>query len=530
MAGEHVDELLVKLGLDTDAKGFKEANSQFTNLRTTALITGGAIAGAMAGAFKMSDGIAKSADNLGKWAASMDANIQKAQQWKHALAQAGSANPESEMMGMYENMERLRTQAQRGQIDEWALIESGMSLYSLGSMSNEEGLEYLMKGISDLSRDPERQRRALAALNFSSPAQHGVMTNYDATLAQFQRSDELGNADPELYENAAAYTAALTELTKSTDNLKDVIAGQLLPHMTEWIKAATGFVVDNKGGAERAVEIIAGPGTPIEKAQSLVGDEEVRQSAASTGGAYLKWINTATGWHPANIMLNKLLGGGEADTESEQDRPAASGALIREQDGRVTSSTPDTPQTKAYQAVTEEVKTRQADLPQPELTPETEAHRQATEEVEARQVEFEDAAQAPTPQTEAYQAVTEERALRSIKAASTGLSSEEMNYEPSASELIPQGNQSELIEGNRRLLPSYLPKHFQASSGVPEFNGNSRPDQAKGPVMNISVDARGSFDPAAIEAAANRGVRSAVREEIARDVAAGMGDFQDNIV
>lgn len=442
---ETVDSLLVRLGLQVDAKSFREANSQFAGIRTGALALGTAIIGAGVGMVKMSDGIARSVDTLGKWSDAAGVSIRRAQQLTFALQQAGSVNAESDMMGMFANVESLRTQAQRGELSGWAMIESGLNLNSLMSMSNEEGLDFLMRGISDMA-DPERQRRALSELGFSGPAQHGVMTNYAATQQAYRRSDELGQADAELVEKAAAYMDALNELKTSTDSLKNEIADHLLPRMTDWINALTGGIQEYKPAAANAAAILAGDGSSLEKLEAMSDDPEVSKALGDFWSWFKEW----------NKAIKYTLSAADAFDEYTKEQ---TGRTLGERfDRRVIGSTPDTPQTKAYQAV------------------------------------------------------TEDQASRSIKAASTGLSSDEMNYEPSASELIPHGNQSDLIEGNRRLLPNYVP-------------ALSRPTASNATTMNINVDARGSTDPMLT----SERVRGVIRDEVGRMVNVSRDGIPNNV-
>jgi len=407
---ETIDSLLIRLGLDVEAKGFKEANNQFSGLRTKALALGTTAIGVGAGLTKMSDGVARSTDTMGKWADSLGVGIRKAQQLKFALGQAGSANPDSDMMSMFENVDSLRTQAMRGELSEWALIESGMNLHSLMGMNNEEGLDYLMREVSAIA-DPERQRRAVSELGFSGTGQYGVMTDYDRTMSDYRRSDELGNADEDLYQQSAEYTAAMGELSKSLNSFREMVATQMLPGMTEWAKGATAWmVILNKDDASF-----------LEKA------DEIAQSAGAENALDLYLKN-----NPFTALPMQAFG--KADE------------YIKENTG--------------------------------------------------------------TSWSERWQQIRERRGgikyeppSRSPRAGKSGLSPGEMDYEPSASELIPQGSNADLMEGNRRLLPSYVPSL-------------SRPTASSSTTMNINVDARGSTDPMLT----SERVRGVIRDEVGRMV------------
>lgn len=434
---ETIDELLVKLGCQVDAKSFKEANSQFAGIRTGALALGTAIIGAGVGMVKMSDGVARSVDTLGKWSDAAGVSIRRAQQLTFALQQAGSANAESDMMGMFANVESLRTQAQRGELSGWAMIESGLNLNSLMSMSNEEGLEFLMRGISDMA-DPERQRRAVDELGFSGVAQHGVMTNYAATQQAYRRSDELGQADADLIEKAAAYMDALNELKTSTDSLKNEIADHLLPRMTDWINALTGGVQEYKPAAANAAAILAGDGTSLEKMEAMSDDPEVSKALGDFWSWFKEW----------NKAIKYTLSAADAFEEYSKEK---TGETLGER---------------------------------------VDAVRKLREQQEA---------------------VRQSRPA-SPAAARSGLSADELGYEPASSELIPQGSRADLIEGNRRLLPNYVP-------------ALSRPTASNATTMNINVDARGSTDPLMT----SERVRGVIRDEVGKMVDVSRDGIPTNV-
>src|SRR5690625_5048346 len=67
MAGEVIDSLLVRLGLETDAKDFREANALFDGVRTKALQFG-AVIGAGLGVQNLTFGFAKAKAELGAFA------------------------------------------------------------------------------------------------------------------------------------------------------------------------------------------------------------------------------------------------------------------------------------------------------------------------------------------------------------------------------------------------------------------------------------------------------------------------------
>lgn len=341
---EAVDDLMVKLGLEVDAKAFREANTQFTSLRTTALTVGAAIGTALVGTgvglAKMSADVAKSRDGLGKWAEAAGVSIKRAQELAFALAKAGSANPESDMMAMFGNIEKLRTQARRGELPTWAHEAPGLNLYAISSMTNEAALDHLMSGASSIG-DKDLQRRVLDTLGFSGTAQVGVMTNYQRTKADYARANELGIADQQLMDNSAAYLDAMTELGQQTASLRDMVAGHLLPRMADWIEALTGWIGEHKKGIADTVGIVMGPGTLSEKADALAANPNARAFGGEVWGA-LQYHPAVAGVQnsPAMRLYRYLFGDSGEGGGSSSARPsgppssdAIFSALIQQESG-----------------------------------------------------------------------------------------------------------------------------------------------------------------------------------------------------
>lgn len=474
---EVVDELLVKLGLETDAKGFREANNQFAGLRTGALALGTVAIAAGVGLAKMSDGVARSVDTLGKWSNAAGVSIRKAQQLAFALQQAGSANPEADMMAMFANVEDMQRRARRGQLSEWELIESGLNLHSIANMSKEDGLDFLMRGVSDMP-DPARQRRALDEMGFSGVGQQGVMTNYAGTIANFRRSDELGNADDELFKKAEAYTNAMGELSKSMDGFRQMVGSQMLPGMTRLVEGITGWSVENRSEIEEAFK----EAMPFLKATATGIGVLVAAQVGTKGIAMLAAAATTSG--PAAAVLG--LGAFYMDEDNRRDGlDSFTGSLnhykrwLLRQMGVEQS---DDPIPEGWIHVPEFNENTPARPGSPRVLPRSTDRTPST----------------PMP---------------------SGLTPDELSYRPSASELIAPGTHADFTEGNRRLMRGYYPGAYAPPPST------SNPQASAGPTNYYSIDARGSTDPAATEAA----VRRVVDERIANAVQVSRDGIPNNV-
>lgn len=336
---EVVDELLVRLGLETDAKGFKKANAEFSGLRATALAAGAAIGTAFVGAgvaaVRMSADIAKSADDLGKWSKAAGVSVQFADKLSFAMAKFGGSSADAR--ALIDRVNDIRESAEWGEIAQRAFIAAGFNPQQIQqqNMSTEQTLDFLSRGISEIS-DQDQRRQVMEALGISGPYAQNLMSDRGGYLAEMSRAEELGLITDALIENAAAYNDAVAENEKVLRSMREEIANHLLPIMQKWVESLTGWVMENKAGVTEAVNIVAGDGNALEKAQRLVTNKEVQKTAGNAASAYFRWIDTATGWHPANMLMHKLFGSdgsGGGGSSSPLSNDAIFEALIQQESG-----------------------------------------------------------------------------------------------------------------------------------------------------------------------------------------------------
>ena len=347
---EAVDELMVKLGLETDAKGFREANNQFTAIRTSALATGAAITGAFAGMISISNDVANSRDVLNKWSDAANVSVKSAQKLAYAMKHVGGSDQDA--LAMFERINALRDQALRGELPPWASAEAGFDLYAIRNMDADETLDYFGRNISNI-QDQDRQRRLLSELGLSSPAASGILTNYNQTQANYQRFNELGGASSdELLQQSAAYTSAVVELKQAVDKFKETIAGEMLPGMTRFVEGVTGVAIENRSKIEDAfkeampyLEATAAGIAVLVAAQvgkkglaamgGAGGAAGLAAKAGIIGGAISMWdwkaddFEDATGFRLPDWLFEPI--GGDSSTP-ERKEPSAPRAIPRSPD------------------------------------------------------------------------------------------------------------------------------------------------------------------------------------------------------
>lgn len=461
---EAVDALLVKLGLELDAKGFKEANNQFTNIRTTALATGVAIGTAFVGMAKIADGVANSRDRMLKWAESMGVATTRVQQLTYAAKQLGGT--EADAMAMFNRMNDLRTQARRGQLPNWGYAEAGSSFNpnAIQNMSLEDAHDHFMRGFSSI-QDPDRRRRAMAEYGFSSPVELGIMGNYKRTHTNYQRGMELGGiADKELLGQSAEYTAAVTEMKQAVDGFKDTIAKEMLPGMTKLVEGITGWSIENRSEIEEAFK----EAMPYLKATAtgiavLVAAQVGKKGLAAMGGA-----GGAAGLAARAGIIGGAISMWDWDAD---DFEAATGFRLPDwlfEPIGGDSSTPERKEPSAPRAIPRSTD-RPSALPEPSSIP------------------------------------------RSTDWTPSGLTPDELSYRPSPGELIEPGTHAEFTEGNRRLMRGAFPGAYAPPPNM--TNSNSQSSVTIAPVYNI--DASGSTDPAMTEERVRRVIDRRVGEMVA---------------
>ncbi|WP_313487293.1 lytic transglycosylase domain-containing protein [Stutzerimonas kunmingensis] len=241
---EAVDDLLVKLGLEVDAKGFKEANTQFSNIRTTALATGAAIGTAVAGMAKISFDVAKSADDLAKWSRTAGVTAQYAHKLGFAMKQIGGSD--SDARTLIELANSLRDSSKWGELPARAFTAAGFNPQQIDQqkMSPEQVIEFLSSGLSAMGLDQRRQIGGALGINDKA---FRLLSDRAGMQSNFRRADELGAIpSDELLKNSEAFVTATGELKEVMEGFKKSIAGEMLPGMTKIVESITGFSVDNR--------------------------------------------------------------------------------------------------------------------------------------------------------------------------------------------------------------------------------------------------------------------------------------------
>jgi len=469
---EAVDELLVRLGLDVDAKGFKEANNQFANMRTTALATGAAIGTAFVGMAKMSHDVAKSADDLAKWSRTAGVTAQYAHKLGYAMKQVGG--DDSDARTLIELANSLRDSAQWGELPARAFTAAGFNPQQIQQqgLDAEQTVDFLSRGLAAMGLDQRRQIANSLGVNDKA---FRLLSDRAGMQNSFSRAGQLGGTpDDVLLANAEAYVTATTELGELIDGFKNTVAKEMLPGMTSLVEGITGWSIENRSEIEEAFK----EAMPYLKATATGIGVLVAAQVGTKGIAMLAAAATTSG--PAAAVLGL-------------------GAFYMDEDNRRDGFDSFTGGVDYYKRwLLRQMGVKQEDDPIPEGW------------IHVPEFNENTPARPSSP-----------RAIpRSTDRTPNGLTPDELSYRPSPGELIEPGTHAEFTEGNRRLMRGAFPGAY---APPPQM---SNPQASAGPTNYYSIDARGATDPGAVEAAA----RKVFRAELSNAVQVSRDGIPNNVV
>jgi hypothetical protein len=236
---EQIDELFVKLGLDTDEKEFQQANEQFANLRTNALQFGAALGTVGAAGFGLVNNFAGRTDELGQFADRMDVSAQFVNQLGFALESVGGSADDA--FGSIENMLSILQDQDWGQLEgKIESLSAGIDFQALKSAATEA--DSLREAYVDISEQIQglsgrKQQRVLEELGFTGEQMNLLQLGPEEMQARFQRGAELAPVTDEMTESARRFNEAMNELETQTRGIADIMGNRLAPALTQAINA-----------------------------------------------------------------------------------------------------------------------------------------------------------------------------------------------------------------------------------------------------------------------------------------------------
>lgn len=259
MAKDYIDELLVRLGLEADAKEFKQANEWFTGLRTRALAFGAVVGSVAYGMNKLVSEFAAANDPLGKFADLYGTTPQFVNSLGFALAKSGG-NAE-EAFSSIKKIRDLMKDTRWGEIASDVFREAGVDFDPMllaGVTDVADAYEIIADAVSDMNGN--KRREVLQEMGFSDSEITLFAGGKEKMLAYFREAERLAPVTREMTDNAARFNNASLELEKAIEGLADQLANRLSPELSGFIERLAGTIGDNRKNIVDAAE------TGVEKA------------------------------------------------------------------------------------------------------------------------------------------------------------------------------------------------------------------------------------------------------------------------
>lgn len=269
---EAIDSLLVQLGLDTDEQSFKEADRQFSSLKTTALQFGAAI-GAGFGLNALTMDFSEAVDEMTRFGEVFSVAPEFIDQLGFAFQQTGG--DASDAMSSIRGVADLIEQTEWGEIPSDAFREFGVDPMILqGVESITEAYERLMGATSNL--DPETARRFFSSLGLSESdlrlAQGQGDQSFQALMDEAESRAELSQS---MQDQAREFQIATGQLQRSMEGVSREISALFVGDIAEDMGNIADYLADNRDDiaefADAALPYIKGMAAGIVALVSIQG-------------------------------------------------------------------------------------------------------------------------------------------------------------------------------------------------------------------------------------------------------------------
>lgn len=282
---EQIDELFVKLGLQTDARAFSEAQNQFDGLKSRALQFGAAI-GAGFGLNELTFGFAQATDRMAKFAETFSVTPQFVDELGFAFEQIGGTSDDA--FSSIQRVADLIEQTEWGEIPIDAFREAGFDPYLLQGVTD---IATAYERISEATQglDMESARRALGALGFSNEEIRLFRQGPAGIEAMRADARALADIDQDMIEQAAAFQEATSRLGRALGGVADEISKLFVGDLADTLNSLADFLGDNRDNiadfADEALPILAGIASGIGALVAIQGGRAALGALANIPGA-----------------------------------------------------------------------------------------------------------------------------------------------------------------------------------------------------------------------------------------------------
>lgn len=240
---EAVDELFVKLGLESDAQSFKEADRQFSSLKTTALQFGAAI-GAGFGLNALTMEFSEAVDEMRRFGEVYSVAPEFIDQLGFAFQQTGG--DASDAMSSIKGVADLIEQTEWGELPTDAFREFGVDPMLLqGVESIAEAYDRIMNSTRNL--DPETARRFFSSLGLSEAdlrlAQGQGDQSFRALMDEAESRAELSQS---MQDQAREFQIATGQLQRSMEGVSREISALFVGDLAEDLGSLADYLAENR--------------------------------------------------------------------------------------------------------------------------------------------------------------------------------------------------------------------------------------------------------------------------------------------
>ncbi|MCE8034620.1 transglycosylase SLT domain-containing protein [Halomonas sp. MCCC 1A11057] len=460
---EKIDSLLVELGLETDARSFRQAEGLFNNLRSAALKLGATVGG-VATAHQMTYGFARANDVVGKFADNLGVSVELVDGLGHALQRSGGNATDAfrTIQSLTDLMAGIRMgdTAALEEAARWGFDPSAV----LEATSMADALERIADATAGMS--PMARQNVLNALGLGSQAEMTLLAGGSQAIRDYMaEAEQLAPMTRRHAELSAELNDETLRLRRAFKGLTDEISLRTIPRLIDATQLMTRMVSREEGES-------------VEQFRERFGGEETDST-----GRIANFIRMLIRSDDAPKLLPR-----GRDTSSTVS-PEVMEALARvESGGRHRDASGNLTQSPAGALGRYQIMPATGMSPGFGVAPlrndsEAEHRRFAEEYLSALLHQFDGDMEkalaaynwgpgnvmqhgddwrhhAPDETLQYVPKVLDE--LRRMPHGD--LMPDELAYQPSPDELIPPGNRSELREGNLRLMRDQFPEQYQGNS------------------------------------------------------------------
>ncbi|EHD21775.1 MULTISPECIES: hypothetical protein [Brenneria] len=242
-----IDELLVSLGLETDAKSFDQARAAFKGVTDNMLQMASALTAGF-GFDKLTRQFAGFVSELDRFSKRNIIDPNNVLRWGYAFESMGGNVKDA--MSAIEKINALRDDAREGRISKEALRNAGINPYELGDLQDSQsGLMWAATQMQKLSNNPDALTKFAKRLGFNVTEQDVLSKGPDWVMQQFEEYNKRGRViTPETIRIADEYNTAVQNLTTNLEGLGNSISERLTPKLTDLASRADKWLMDNKQG------------------------------------------------------------------------------------------------------------------------------------------------------------------------------------------------------------------------------------------------------------------------------------------